>query len=697
MSEVTHTSENLDPDEKLAKFKKDIADDANVVSEQRDQANEDMRFVNVTGGMWEGFLENDFDADRVKLELDIVSKPLQTFIGEWKQNRRGVDYKPDDKKTSEDDAELMDGIYRGDFRDNSGKLATDLGVYEAATCGYGAFKLATKFEDDENEENDNQRIEWRPIYNAYNSVFWDQGAQRSDKRDARWCTVLKPFTKDSFEEAYPDKTVTSAYTPDDRSFNSANITKPDFIYVAIRYEAVRKKETVFVYNNLSTEEVEVYTKEQHGLIEDELKADEFREFVRERKIMRRSVEKTVFSGADILEKTRRIAGKWIPIIPFYGTRAYVDGVEYYRGLIRKKKDANRVFNMQVSQLAENAASSGQDVPIFDPEQMSNPEIQALWADKNNKPYLLAKALRDADGNVVATGPLAYSKPPQLDASSAALLNIIPAYMQDVSGTMPQEVSDPDASGKAIKEMRKILNMITADLSDNIEQSIQWSGEVYQAMAAEVYTTQRTLSLIGKDGAESQVQLFKSVLDSETGRIVESNSLRGKKFKAFADTGPQYETMREQTVEDLKGMLEAMGTISGGEQYTPVMLAVLLNNISGVGLEPLKKLNREIMLAQGHVEPEGEEEEALVAQLAQPQEDPQKELVEAATNQQNAEARNLDAASIKNIADANKKEAETIEIMTSIETDRDKLDLQVRKQFTDERNETLKTVRALPVG
>jgi len=621
--------------------------------------------------MWEGFLENDFDDDRVKLEFDIVSNYLQRFLGEWDNNRIGVEFKPDDDKTSDEDAELLNGIYRADFRNNSGKLATDLAVEEAATCGYGAMKLATIFEDDFDPGNDNQRIEWRPIHNAYNSVFWDEAAQRTDKRDARWCTELSPFTKDSFEAAYSGKDAVSAYTP--KTFGSENIRSqtPDLIYIATRYEVVRKREKVFVYNNLETREVEVYTKEDHALIEDELKADEFRTFVRERMVLRGSVEKTVFSGAEILEDTRRVAGKWIPIIPFYGYRSYVDGVEWYRGLVRKLKDAGRLFNMQVSQLAENAASSGQDVPIFTPDQMANPQVSELWADKNNKPYLLADPVVDSDGTFVSTGPVGYSKPPQLDGSTSALLNIVPGFIQDVTGGAPQEVVDPDVSGKAIREMRKLVNLTTSRISSNIAGSVEWSGTVYQAMATKVYATERVLRVTGKDGSDGEKHLFRTVLD---------------------------ETMREQTVEDLKGMLEVMTNIQGGQRYTPAIMAVLMDNISGVGLDPIKELNRRIMLEQGLVKPQNEEEEAFVAQLqqAQQQEDPQQKLIEAAANQQNAEARNLDASATQKLADASKKEAETVETLVGIEQSQQKIDADIEKQFAEQKASVAEDVRVLPI-
>jgi len=411
-------------DEKLNKFKLDISKDADVVDDQRDKANEDMRFINVSGGMWEGFLEDDFSPDRVKLELDLVNDFVHRFIGEWNQNRVGVEFKPDDNKTSDDDAELLNGIYRADFRQNSGKIATDNAVNEVATCGYGAIKLATIFEDEEDPENDNQRIEWRPIHNAYNTVYWDQAAQRIDKRDARHCTVLKEFTRDSFGDVYPDEEAVSAYVPESRAFENVEVGAIDIIYIATRYEVIRKRESVFVYNNLSTSVVEVYSAEDHELIKDELRDDELRQFVRERKVLRQSIEKTVFSGEKILDQTRRIAGKWIPIIPFYGYRAYVDGVEWYRGLVRKLKDAARLFNMQVSQLAENAASSGQEKPIFAPEQMQGPDIPNIWANLNNLPYVLANPLLDEDGNVLVSGPTGYLKPAQLKEVSS-LADIAP--------------------------------------------------------------------------------------------------------------------------------------------------------------------------------------------------------------------------------------------------------------------------------
>lgn len=695
--EVTPSEPRTD-DEKLGDFMISIAKDADVVTDQRDKANEDMRFVNVSGGMWEGFFEDQQVISRVKLELDLVSDFLNTFLGEWDLNRVGVEFKADDDKTSDDDAELLNGIYRADFRKFSGKIATDHMVDEVATCGYGALKLATVFEDEADPENDNQRIEWRPIYNAYNSVFWDQAAQRIDKRDARHCTVLKQFTRDSFKDVYTDFDAVSAYVPESRAFENLNVETSDIIYIATRYEVVRKMETVFVYNNLATGKVESYNKEDHEFIKDELASDDLRVFVRERKVFKQSIEKTVFSGEDILDPTRRIAGKWIPIIPCYGYRSYVDGVEWYHGLVRKLKDAARLFNMQISQLAENAASDGQEKPIFDPQQMEGPDISALWSDMNNKPYLLARSLRDDAGKILQTGPIGYTKPGNIGQSAATLLSVVPDYIQSITGGAPQETLNPDMSGKAIKALIQRENMKTQTVRDNIANSISWSGEVYQSMASEIYNTPRIIDTIGLDGTEGEKQLFKLVLDEETGKVFESNTLDGKKFRAYSDSGPQYETLREQTVEDLKGMLEALRDTPGGDQYTPAVLSILMENIVGVGLAPLKKLNRRIMLTQGLVKPDNDEEEAVLQQIQQQAQepDPNQKLIEAASEQQISEARNLDASSVLKIADSRKREAETVKIISETQINQDRLFLDIQKQVAEERKAVRESLEGLPI-
>ena len=678
--------------EMLDRFKRDIAKDADILSEQRDKADEDMRFIYVDGGQWENFLEKDFQG-RARLQFDYASQVKNKFVGEYSLSRLGVEYDPDDDATTDDDAELLSGIYRADFRDNSGREAVETAIDECATCGFGAYGMFTEYRDEEDPENELQKIVWRPIHNAYNSVFYDRSARRADKQDARWVTELTPYTIDAFESEFPDIDPSSAYTPQDRSYLNENGSANE-VYVATRYEMVKKKEPVFIYNNLATGQVETYSKDDHELIKDELSKSEIHRFVRERKIPQKKVMMSRFVGNKFIEEPRQIAGTKLPIIPMYAYRAFINGVEYYFGLIRPIKDACRAFNVQMNQLVENAASAGQEVPIFGREQIEAQDVAQLWADKNNKPFLYVDPLTDGDGNIVSAGPIGYNKPPMLDQSTSALLEIIPNFLREVTGGAPQDTLDPDASGKAINAMIKQRNLTTQSIRHNIEKSFVAAGDLYQSIASDIYSTKQMVRTLGKDGSEGKEILFKQVADPKTGRLIEANTLRGKRFRAHADVGPEYGSMKEQTVEDLKGIADTLKGTAAGEKYLDVIISTMLDNASGVGMGPLKEFNRKQMMLQQLVEPQTDEEKEWLAQATQPQEDPNQKLMEAAAAQQIAEAKNLDASAIDKVASAEKKAAETQKIFAEIDMDKVKTAMDQQKSLVEIRQSILGQARGL---
>ena len=645
------------------KFIEDLRKDAQAVEHQSRAASKDMNFIDAEGGMWHDWNDERFK-NRTKLQFDRISQAIGVAVGKWNTNRVGVIFKPSDEATSDENAELENGIYRGDFRENGGKLAVDNAVDEVFKCGQACFKLGTKFEDEEDPENDNQRSEWRPIYNSYDHVFWSRQSKAIDKRDAPYVTEIEPFTIDSFEETYPGKAANSAF--DTRSvwghsrFNW-RLHKDDLINVASRYEKIEKKRTVFVYNNLEENKVEVYSEEQHEKEKSRLKKNSLIIFIRKRKIIKQEVWKYVFSGQEFLEKPRRVIGRELPIIAMYGIRSFVDGVEHSRGMVRKQIDPSRLFNTIVSQTAEVASTSGQKIPIVDADSVKG--LEDHYADIQNSSFLPMNPQRDNDGKIVAgSGLLGFYEPGQLDGNSAAIFQLITQFMTDTLGGVPQDTLDPNASGKAINAILKREDLGTQQYFDNIANAIEWSGVVWEGIRREIYTSGRTVNTIGFDGTESRQILGKIELDSQ-GDQVEINSLEGKRFKSYSDSGPQYETQREETVEIAKGILEAISRIPGAEQYSMPLLFTIFDNMPSDGMRIVKEFNRKLMLIQGIVKPETDEEKQMVAQAQQPQEDPQQKLVEAAANQQNAEARQLDASSLDKVASAEKKAAETQKILT----------------------------------
>lgn len=661
----------------LDQYKLDVAKDYNASQETREKANDDMRFIGVDGGMWEGFLQDTHNADtkRARLEFDITSDYVMRYVGEWTLNRANVIYTQDDKATSEEDADLLNGVYRADFKDNDGQISQDTAVFEAAVCGVGAFKMTTEFVDPEDPENEDQEVVWEPITNAFNHVMWDENAKRSDKADAKRCTVLTGYSRDAFEAAWPDAEPSSAYTP--YSYSEFNWTTREVIYVAERFDIKCIKEKVQVWQTVRGNQVKAFNPEEFELVEDELKAMGW-EFVRERTINRKTVEKSIFTGTEFLEESKRIAGRWIPVVPVYGFRTYVDNVEYTRGLVRKLKDANRTINMGISKMAESSASSGDSVPILSRDQIKG--LENVWADKTNKAYMVLNDIVDAQGNKMPMGPLGYLQPNQLDPNTMQSLDVISNFVQRQTGNAPQDTIDPTASGKAINALRKRENLNTQVMSDNIIQSIKHSGKVYRSIAGEIYTRSQMKKVLGVDGAIKIEQLNVQSLDPQTGNPVQLNDLSRGRFSVDVEVGPQYESQKEATIESIERVIEK---VDPNSPYFGPLMAMWMDNIQGTGLKPLKEFNRNLMLKQGLVEPDTDKERNMLQSIQQ-ETDPNDELVKAATNQQNAEAKNLEASSVgkiataqKDLATAEKTKAETADIVTDIGIKRSE---QILKRF-----------------
>lgn len=625
--------------------------------EQIDRANEEIRFINIPGGMWEDWAEHTHGANsnRARMEFDIISDYVNRFIGEWSLNRANVTFTPDDTATTDEDADLLSGLYRADFKDNDGQIAQDNAVGEVAECGFGAFQISTRFEDEEDVENDNQEMYFIPIFNSYSSVIFDPNAKRADKADAKWVVKITVYTKDAYEEAFPGAGPVSVSRPSTRNYFDWN-TK-DEILVAERYEVKEEVKNVHVYRNLEQNQVESYSEEDVKKIKDELLEDGW-EFVRVRKMKIRSVYKVIFNGDDILEKEKRIAGKFLPIIPMYGFRRYVDGIERYRGLVRKLMDAARFFNMNLSRMADGAASSPDSKPIFTDKQVEG--MEHYWAEPDGA-YRVVRQLEDANGNPIASGPIGYQQPAQVDPNTLTSSEIINRFVLGVTGGAPQEIENPDASGKAITALRSRENLNTQVIKDNIIQSVKHSGLVARSIYSEIMTSQRTRRTLGIDGAQSTVQINGTIMDEESGELITSNVIGKGKFKVDVEVGPQYETQREAAVETLQKALEMVGEDS---RYFDPLMAMWMKNISGTGLEELKEFNRIEMLKQGLAKPETDEEKAMLEQLSQ-QTNPQDELAKAATKQQEAEAENLIASAENKDADTGKKKAETIKILKEV--------------------------------
>lgn len=629
--------------------------------EERKQCVEDRRFYSIAGAQWEGALGDQFE-NSPKFEFNKVHLAVIRIINEYRNNRITVDFTAKDGSNDDDLADTCDGLYRADEQDSGAQESYDNAFEEAVGGGFGAFRLCASYEDEEDDDNDHQRIRFEPIFDADSCVYFDVDAKRQDKSDATRCWVLSPYSYDAFEEEFGED---PASWPKEVNSTEFDWFTPDVVYVAEYYEIEEVKESVYIFEGLdpNAEEMRVPEAELTPEKLEFLKAVGFKQ-VGEKKAKRKKVHKYLMSGSGILEDCGYIAGNCIPVIPVYGKRWFVDGIERYMGHVRLAKDAQRLKNMQLSRLGEISALSPVEKPIFTRRQVAG--LEQYWADDPIKryPFGLVNDMEDANGQPTAAGPIGYTKSPNLPPAMAALLQLTEQDMSDILGNAQAgEQLQPNMSGKAVELIQTRLDMQVFIYMSNFAKAMRRAGEVWLSMARDIYVEDgRKMKTLGSGGETGTVELMQPMYDQKASKVVRQNDITKARYDVNVDVGPSSSSRRAATVRALTGMM----SLSQDPQTLSVLQAATMMNIEGEGLADIRDYFRKNLVRMGVVKPTDSEKEELAAEAQSTPPDPNAQYLQAAAQEAQAKAGKAQADTVLTIAKAEQSRAETAKTLSDME-------------------------------
>jgi hypothetical protein len=636
--------------------------------DERLQCLQDRRFYSIAGAQWEGPIGEQFE-NKPRFEVNKIHLSVIRIINEYRNNRIGVDFVSKDGSPDDGLAETCNGLYRADEQDSVADEAFDNAFEEGVGGGFGAWRLRTTYEDDEDDENEKQRIRFEPIYDADSSVFFDLDAKKQDKSDAKYCFVLYSMTRDAYRAEWNDDPST---WPKEIHQYEYDWDTPDVVYVAEYYRVEEVRETIRIFATIDGEE-ERYTQadfDADETLEETLMAVGTVE-VRQKRVKRRRVHKYILSGGGILEDSGYIAGKNIPIVPYYGKRWFVDNVERCMGHVRLAKDPQRLKNMQLSKLGEISALSSVEKPILVPEQVIG--HQAMWAEDNirNYPYLLVNPITGPNGEMQAAGPVAYTKSSDIPPAMAALLQLTEQDMAEILGNNQQaDKMVSNISGKAVELIQTRLDMQSFIYMTNMAKAMRRCGEIWLSMAKDVYVEEgRKMKSLDQMDQVGTVELMKPVIDSETGELVYDNDLSKATFDVSVDVGPSFTSRREATVRALTGMMQ----VTTDPETQMILQSMAIMNMDGEGIGDIKDFFRTKLVQLGVVKPTEEEQqqmmEAAMAQGQQP--DPQSMYLMAESAKAEALALKAQADTEYSIARTEETRAKTAETISNIDIDQRK--------------------------
>lgn len=602
----------------------------------REQSSDDMVFFWVTH--WD-----DQQLDESTLgyrgEFDLLRKAYRQITAELSENPVQVDFDPVGD-TNEDASDLLDGVYRTEDGENSTIEAYSQAESESIVCGVGAWELYTEYEE-MSGTNRNQVIKRRPLYEANNNVYWDPNSRRLDREDADWVDALVAYSEDGYKKLVKDMTgeeleagMPSFKYPEQSYVFPWIDGEGKKIYVVRFYHREKVKSKILTFTDPFGETVQKKESELKGF-EDELIDNGFIQDKDATKVVETyEVRLYIASGAGILngemnaETGERegevIVGGNLAIVPLYGERAFIEGEESYEGFVKLAKDPQRLRNFALSYEADVLSRSPRPKPIYFQDQIAGHEdMYSETGSENNYPYLIMNRIAE-DGTPLPLGPIGVSPEQTIPQSVYEMIDQTRMAVEDVANPgIPQDIADPDMSGKAIHALQARIDKQSLIYQIHRKHAKRRDSKIYAGMAAEIFDVPRKVTVTKKDGTRDEQEIMQSVIDNETGNVLVLNDFRDAAFKTYSSIGPSYSSQKEQTVERIALMIPNMDP---GDPIRRALLLKSLELMGGVEFDDIKEYSKKELILSGIREPETDEEKQMLQQAQQQKQEPSAEMV-----------------------------------------------------------------------
>ncbi|EHK7563072.1 portal protein, partial [Escherichia coli] len=315
---------------------------------------------------------------------------------------------------------------------------------------------------------------------------------------------------------------------------------------------------------------------------------------------------------------KRIPGEHIPLIPVYGRRSFVDNQERIEGHAAKAMDAQRLENLMVSMIADNATQAGGDgIPVVDVDMIPGP-LATHWAERNKKrpAFLPMVSLKNKNGDITAQAQVSsYTPPTQMPPALAGLLQYTGTAIQQITGASQLENMPSNVATDTVDSIFNRMDTQSYIYMDNMAKSMRRAGVVWLSMAREVYGSDTPMRIVNEDGSDDVALMTGEVVDRQTGQVIALNDLSQGNYEVTVDVGQSFATRRDATVKSLLSML---ALIPPGTPKHDLVSSIILDNMDGEGMDDLKEYNRNQLLLSGVIKPRTPEEQQMVEQAKQQQ-------------------------------------------------------------------------------
>ena len=515
-----------------------LSNDAETTNRQEGQ--DDLRFA--AGEQWPVEIQNSRNLEaRPCLTINKLDAYCRQITNQLRQQRPRMKAEPINSAADAKIAEVVTGICRHIEVNSNADDAYDNASDFAVRMGWGYWRVVTDYINDQSFD---QEIYIRPIENPF-TVYFDPSSVMPDGSDAEKCLITTMMPKEVFKKTYPGKEDgTSFFDRGTGDVDAEWITKEE-IRIAEYFYIERKSVKLMMLSD------------GNSFFKDELPPQEVLDqagitVVSERNSVRKMVRWCKMTGIEILEQ-KEWPGKYIPVVPVYGQQLIVDGKRRRFGMVRQAKDPQRMYNYWQTTMTESVALAPKAKWLMVEGQNEGHESE--WANANQKsnPVLLYKQ-KDVNDDPAPPPQRLQPEPPPAGVMAAAAA--ISLDLQAVIGIVdPSQLPSGNISGKALQGQQQQVDMANFHFYDNQTRSIKHTGRIILDLMPKIYDTQRVMRIIGNDGKPELITVNET---DAVGAVL--NDLTVGEYDITMDTGPGYNSKRQEAVDSMMSLLAADPTL-----------------------------------------------------------------------------------------------------------------------------------------
>ena len=486
------------------------------------------------------------------LTINVTAQHCNQIINAIRQNRPSAKISPVDGQADKKTALILGGMLRSIQAYSNADTAHDIAAEHAVYGGEGFWRVLTEYESDDSFD---QVICIKPLINPQ-LVYIDPDAIEPDRSDAKWGMIFEDLSKEQFREEYPELDV-SSWVEDAQGWNKQDqVRRAEYFYCETEPDKLLKLADGVVLRESALQGVKRYG--QMLVTPDGQQVA----IVAERETSKKVWYWCKLIGGEAEPVDKRIwPGQYLPIITVVGKEINVNGELVRKGIVRDLKDSGRMVNYSYSAAVETVALQNKVPYLASAEAIAG--FEDIWGAANieNRAYLPYNE-RDMEGNALMMPQ--RQAPATMASAQVQMLQLSVEQMRASSGQQNANfgIRSEAASGVGIQRLKAQGEVATFHFPDNLARALKYEAKVIIDLIPKLYDTRRVVRILGLDGKESAAVLDPDMaephaeLDNVDSDIKEAfNPLVGR-YDVAIDTGPSYQTQRQEAADALTSLTQS---------------------------------------------------------------------------------------------------------------------------------------------